>query len=54
MRIRELYKTGKYLQKELAKMYGVNPNNISRAIKSERFSWLNDDGTINESKTQIK
>ena len=54
VRIRELYKTGKYLQKELAKMYGVNRSNISRAINSERFSWLNDDGTINESKTQIK
>ena len=54
VKIRELYKTGKYLQKELAKMYGVNPSNISRAIKSERFSWLNDDGTIQESKTQIK
>ena len=54
VRIRELYKTGKYLQKELAKMYGVNPSNISRAIKSERFSWLNEDGSIQESKTQIK
>lgn len=52
--IRRLYATGKYLQKDLANIYNVSQSNISRAIKSERFSWLNDDGTINESKTQIK
>lgn len=51
--IRKLYKTGDYLQKDLAEIYGVAPSNISRAIKSERFSWLNDDGTIRESENSI-
>ena len=52
--IRRLYATGEYLQKDLANIYNVSQSNISRAIKSERFNWLNDDGTINESKTQMK
>ena len=52
--IRRLYATGKYLQKDIANIYNVSQSNISRAIKSERFNWINDDGTINESKTQMK
>ena len=52
--IRKLYKTGDYTQVDIAKMYNVKHYTIGRIIKKETFSWLNDDGTIDESKTQIK
>lgn len=35
-------------------MYNVNKDSISNIIRRRTFKWLNDDGTINESKTQIK
>ena len=54
LEIRKLYKTGDYTQVDIAKMYNVKHYTIGRIIKKETFSWLNDDGTIDESKTQIK
>lgn len=36
-KIRELYKTNKYLQKELGKMFGVNQRHISRIINNKRW-----------------
>ena len=38
-KIRELWKTGKYLQKELAEKYGVKPCTISDIIRNK--SWKN-------------
>lgn len=52
--IRKMYKTNNYTQKEIADMYGVKSSCISKIICRSRFSWLNDDGTIEESKTAIK
>lgn len=52
--IRNYYKNGTYKQIELAKIYNVDKNSICNIIRRRTFKWLNDDGTINESKTQIK
>ena len=54
LEIRRLYKTGNYKQKGLAEMFGVNRSSICAVINRISFAWLNDDGTINESKTQMK
>lgn len=48
LEIRKLYKTNKYTQKEIAIMFGVSRGNVSSIINGRSFSWLNDDGTIND------
>ncbi|MFK3833068.1 NUMOD4 motif-containing HNH endonuclease [Staphylococcus saprophyticus] len=54
LEIRKLYKTGKYRQKDLAKIYKVSQSSIGHIINKKRFAWLNDDGTIAENDTAIK
>jgi len=44
----------KCTNRKLAEEYNVSPTTICDVLKRKTFSWLNDDGTINESKTQIK
>lgn len=34
--IRDMYKTGKYLQKDIATLYNVRPNHISRIVNYKR------------------
>ena len=53
LEIRKLYATGKYKQYELAKRYKVSPDNISRIVTRKSFTWLNDDGTIDDSQTAV-
>ena len=53
LEIRKLYATGKYNQYELAEKYNVRQNNISRIVNRKSFSYINDDGTIEESKTEV-
>ena len=54
LNIREKYSEGNITQKELSKKYCVNTSCIGKIIRKENFSWLNDDGTIKKSKTEIK
>lgn len=54
LEIRELYKNNIFNQNELSELYKVNQSSIGAIIRKEKFKWLNDDGTINESRTQIK
>ena len=44
----------KCTNRKLAEEYNVSPTTICDVLKRKTFSWLNDDGTIDESKTQIK
>ena len=53
LEIRRLEKTKKYKQIEIAKMFNVRPLIISRIVRRETFSWLNDEGTIDDSKTSV-
>lgn len=53
VKIRKLYKTGDYLQRELSELFGVSSNQISRIVNQKRYSWLENDGTIKESQTKI-
>lgn len=53
LEVRNLYTTGKYKQIELADKFNISPDNISRIINRKTFSWLNDDGTIDESTTSV-
>lgn len=52
--IRNLYSTGNYKQKELAKIFKVSQSSIWNIINRKRFAWLNDDGSITETSTAIK
>lgn len=54
LEIRNRYKNENITHKELSAIYGVNMSCIGKIIRKENFKWLNDDGTISESKTQIK
>ena len=54
IKIKKLYSTKKYFQKDLAKMFNVSQTQISKIILGQSYSYINDDGTIDESKTQIK
>ena len=51
--IRKLYKFNNYSKRELAEKYNVNRTTIRNVINRDTFSWLNDDGTIEHSKTEI-
>lgn len=51
--IRALYKTGKFTHRKLAKMFGVYHSNITYIVNRKTYSWLNDDGTIQESNTAV-
>lgn len=53
LEIRRLFATGKYYQWELAGEFNVSPRNISDIVNRKYFSWLNDDGTIEESNTAV-
>ena len=53
VKIRKLYKSGDYLQRELSDLFGVTQNQISRIVNKKRYSWLENDGTIKESQTKI-
>ena len=44
----------KCTNRKLAEEYNVSPTTICDVLKRKTFSWLNDDGTIKESKTQMK
>ncbi|MGE0993983.1 HNH endonuclease [Bacillus sp. GMa5/2] len=53
IKIRSLYKTGKYTTRELAKKFSVSQNCTQRIVSRVTFDWINDDGTICESSTTI-
>lgn len=53
VKIRKLYKSGDYLQRELSDLFGVTQNQTSRIVNKKRYSWLENDGTIKESQTKI-
>lgn len=54
LEIRRLHSTGNYTQSKLGEMFNVNRAHISNILARKSFSWLNDDGTIQESDTCIK
>ena len=54
LEIRRLFNTGKYYQKDLAKLFGISQTQVSSIVLRKSYSYLNDDGTIDESKTEIK
>ena len=54
LEIRRMYKTGKYSHKELGEKFNTAPTNISMIINKHTFSWLNDDGSINDSDTAVQ
>lgn len=54
LEIRQLYKSGKFTQRELANFYEMDQANIGRIVTRKYFSWLNSDGSIKPSKTAIK
>lgn len=51
--IRRLYETNNYSYRKLGKMFGINNTAVGFIIRRVSFSWLNDDGTIDESKTAV-
>ncbi|MGI2239331.1 NUMOD4 motif-containing HNH endonuclease [Staphylococcus cohnii] len=53
LEIRMLYKTGEYTQMGLGKMFGVSHTTIRKIVIREKFSFLNDNGTIQESNTAV-
>ncbi len=53
LEIRRLCKTGKFTNTEIAKKFNVLQPCISNIASRRTFKWLNDDGTIDESKTAV-
>ena len=53
LEIRRLHATGNYKRKDLAKMFDVHEVTIGKIINRKTFSWLNDDGTIGDTKTTV-
>src|SRR5699024_3039426 len=53
LEIRKLYATGDYTHRELGKKFNTAPTNIGMIINKHTFSWLNDDGSIDESNTAV-
>lgn len=53
LEIRKLYATGKYKQVELAEIFDVTQTHVSRIVLKTSYSYLNDDGSIDESRTSV-
>lgn len=53
LKVRKMYKDG-YKTKEISEFFNVGKWVVQRINSGENYSWLNDDGTINKSKTQMK
>lgn len=53
LEIRKLYATGDYTQTELAVSFGVGQSSIGKVILRQTFSWLNDDGAIDDTDTAV-
>lgn len=53
LEIRRLYASEKYTQRELGVMFETVPTNINNIVTRKSFAWLNDDGTIDNSKTKV-
>ena len=44
--IRKLFKTGKYTQIKIGKMFNIDGSSVGRIARKDTFAWLNDDGSI--------
>lgn len=53
LKIRKLHATGNYTQTKLAEMFKVTIGAIGRIVNRKTFTWLNEDGTIDESNTAV-
>ena len=53
LEIRQTFKTNNYTTKELAEMFNVSVHVVRGIVYNHTFNWLNDDGTIRDSKTAI-
>ena len=51
LKMRKMYKTGKYTHDELADFFNIAPSHVGNVLNRRAFSWLNDDGSIKESAT---
>ena len=54
LEIRKMRKEENVPYKELAIMFGVSESTIGYVVTKRSYWYINDDGTINESKTQMK
>lgn len=54
MEMRRLYDTGDYTQMELSEMFNIGATSTGMIVTRKHFTWLNDDGTINNSNTAIQ
>lgn len=48
LEIRRLFATGRYMQKDLAARFGINPCTVSQIVNRKRWVHLQDDGSIVE------
>lgn len=53
LRIRKMYNEG-YKPLSISTKLNINIHSVRSVLQGKTYSWLNDDGTIDESKTQIK
>lgn len=53
LEIRKLYNINKYTQQRLSMMFKVSQRTISNIVNKMTFQWLNEDGTISQSKTEV-
>lgn len=53
LKIRKMYNEG-YRPLDISKKLDINIHSVRSVANGKTYSWLNDNGTINESKTQMK
>lgn len=53
LEIRRLRKERSYTYAELSKKFNISESQISAIVSRKSYKWLNDDGTIQESKTAL-
>ena len=53
VKIRRLYDNKQYKQRELAEMFNVGRSNIGHIVNRRSYKFINEDGTIDESKTKV-
>ena len=53
LKIRNLYDTEGYTKAVLSRMFKVSRTNINNIVTRKSFTWLNDDGSIDDSQTAV-
>lgn len=51
--MRKKYKTGRFTHKQIAELFNISKSQTNAVLNKHSYKWLNDDGSITDSKTAV-